>query len=230
MANLAIIPARGGSKRIPGKNIIDFMGRPIISYSIAAALGANCFDEVMVSTDNKKIARVANKYGASVPFMRSKKNSSDKATLVDVCLEVLEQYKKQNKEFEFVCLILPASPLILPERIKEGFSKLKKSRADVLMPVIKFSYPIERAFKKEKGRLKMVFPKNMFKNSQQFSESYHDSGQFYWFRSPAFMRNKKLFSPNMLALEIPESEAQDIDNKEDLKIAELKYKILFDLN
>jgi len=226
MSNLAIIPARGGSKRIPRKNIRNFLGAPLIKYSIDAAKRAKCFDEIMVSTDDDEIARVAKKYGAKIPFMRSRKNSSDKAVLVDVMIEVIEEYKKLGRHFDYFCCITPTAPLIDARRLELGFEILKKKNADEVMTVVSFSYPIQRAFRIKGGRLKMIWPENINKNSQDFEKTYHDAGQFYWLKTDSFIKQKRLFAKDTIALEIPESEAQDIDVEEDLKIAKLKYNLL----
>ena len=230
MKNLAIIPARGGSKRIPKKNIKDFLGYPIIKYSIAAAKKSKCFDEVMVSTDSVEIAKVAKKYGGKIPFMRSEGKSQDKSTLAEVLLEVLNDYKKIGKNFDYICCILPAAPLILPDKISQGLKLLKKKNAQALIPVVAFGYPIQRAFKIKNDRLKMISPVNINKNSQDLPKAYHDAGQFYWLKTENFLKEKKLFANDLMALEIPESQSQDIDVEEDLKIAKLKYKLLSDEN
>ena len=223
---VAIITARGGSKRIPRKNVKEFAGHPIIKYSIDAAIAAGCFDEIMVSTDDSEIAETAEKCGAKIPFMRSAETSGDFATTADVVLEVLSEYAKRGVQFEWACCIYPTAPFISAEKIKRGFEILKRSGSDSVVPIMRFSYPIQRAFKMENGKLSMIWPENRDKRSQDLLSAYHDAGQFYWTRVTAFLAKKNLFTDNTMGLEIPESEVQDIDSQEDWTIAELKYKIL----
>lgn len=225
--SIAVITARGGSKRIPRKNIKLFRGHPIIKYSIDAALKCNCFDEVMVSTDDKVIAEISVKLGAKVPFLRSEAASNDFATTPDVIEEVLMEYKKRNNSFEYCCCIYPTAALISAERLREGFNILKNKKADSVLPVVRFSYPIQRALKIEDGRLKMIWPENLNARSQDLMPAYHDAGQFYWLKVDSFLKHRKLFSDNTYPSEIPESEVQDIDNEEDWKIAEMKHQILY---
>src|SRR5690606_2388836 len=155
MANLAIIPARGGSKRIPKKNIKDFLGKPIMAYSIEAALNSKLFDEVMVSTDDEEIAIIAEKYGAKVPFLRSKDNANDFAVLADVVEEVQMKYSNKNKNFENICCILPTAPFVTPSKIIEGYDKLIEGEFVSVFPVLEFSFPIQRSLKIEKNKVAM---------------------------------------------------------------------------
>lgn len=224
--SIAIITARGGSKRIPRKNIRPFCGQPIISYSIQAALKSEIFEEVMVSTDDEEIAEIALKAGALVPFIRSEKNSNDYATTTDVIFEVLEQYKSQGRNFDFFCCIYPTAPFVTAEKLKEAHSLLLKSQAPVVVPVVSFSYPIQRALKIQNGLLSMIDPQNMNSRSQDLMPTYHDSGQFYFGRVAAFMETRNLFVKNPLPLIIPEIEVQDIDNEQDWQIAELKFRMM----
>lgn len=223
---LAIIPARGGSKRIPKKNIKDFNGKPIITYSINAALESGCFDEVMVSTDEKDIAKIAESKGAVVPFFRSKENSNDFAGLADVILEVLHLYEKENKFYKYCCCILPTAPFLTSDIIKRGFLKIKDASIDTVVSVLKFSYPIQRATVLKDGYLKMLWPENYNKRSQDLEDTYHDCGQFYWFKVDSFLKEKKLFSEKTYGLEISPLEAQDIDTMDDWELAELKFSLM----
>ncbi|MBL7892775.1 MAG: pseudaminic acid cytidylyltransferase [Bacteroidia bacterium] len=223
--SLAIIPARGKSKRIPRKNIKNFMGSPIIKYSIDAALLSNCFDEVMVSTDDMEIAEIAKKSGAKVPFIRSEQNSDDHSTTADVILEVLECYRKLNSEFTHVCCIYPTAPFVTAQKLIEARELLSNSGADSVIPVTMFSFPIFRSIKIEDGKIKMFWPEYMNSRSQDLPKAYHDCGQFYYLNTLKFEKSKKLFSDNSLPMIIPESEVQDIDNEEDWKIAEIKYEL-----
>ncbi len=223
---VAIITARGGSKRIPRKNIRDFMGQPILKYSIDAALTSHCFDEVVVSTDDREIRDISISFGAKVPFLRSKHTSDDFATTADVIEEVLLEYKKRGDNFEYCCCIYPTAPFLTSRRLKEAFDLLKERNADSVIPVVRFGYPIQRALKIEGGRLSMIRPENIDSRSQNLMPAYHDAGQFYWLDSTAFLKTRKIFTDNTVPIEITESEAQDLDNEEDWKMAQLKYKIL----
>ncbi len=225
---LAIITARGGSKRIPKKNIKNFLGQPIIKYSIDAALNAGCFSEVMVSTDSDEISDIALSLGAKVPFIRSTKTSDDFSTTADVILEVLSEYKKLGKEFSYCCCIYPTAPFITSEKLGVAYSKLVKSGADSVVPIVKFGFPILRSFKIENNLVKMNWPENMNVRSQDLPPAYHDCGQFYFFKVETFLKNKKIFTDYTVPYEMPESEVQDIDNDEDWKVAEIKYTFLLE--
>ncbi|WP_153638096.1 pseudaminic acid cytidylyltransferase [Prolixibacter sp. NT017] len=227
MSNLCIIPARGGSKRIPKKNVKDFLGKPIIAYSIVTALKSNLFDEVMVSTDDPEIAKTALKYGAKVPFMRSGENANDFATLTDVLIEVVNQYKKAGKFFENICCILPTAPLTTSTRIDEAFKKLVKEGLESSVPVVEFSYPILRALEFDQNyKLKMVWPEYVKTRSQDLKPTFHDTGSFYWVKEAALMEQKSLFCKNGGAIVLPENEVQDIDTLTDWRLAEMKYKLI----
>lgn len=221
--NLAIIPARGGSKRIEKKNIKLFCGKEIIIYSIINAIKSGLFSEIIVSTDDLEIAEIAKKNGAAVPFLRSKKNSNDHSTTMDVIFEVVDEYKKLNKTFSNVCCIYPTSPLLTKNELREGLEMLK-SGTDLVYPVTEFSYPVKRGLIINKdGYLKMKWPK--FKNvrSQDLQKMYHDAGRWYWFSEKGinfkkFKKAKPYLLKNILV--------QDIDNLEDWEVAEFKYKYL----
>ncbi|WP_378186041.1 pseudaminic acid cytidylyltransferase [Aquimarina sp. W85] len=228
MANLAIIPARGGSKRIPKKNIKLFLGKPIISNSIEAALNSNLFDEVMVSTDNSDVADIAIKYGAKVPFLRSEHNANDFATLSDVVKEVVLQYRNCGKTYEKICCILPTAPFINSNKIKKGFQELVSKKLDVVFPVIEFSYPIQRSLEFEEGKIKMVMREHLNSRSQDLPQRFHDTGQYYWIDVEAFLATGTLFTSNSGAIVISPLEAQDIDTETDWKLAELKYQLMLE--
>lgn len=224
--NLCIIPARGGSKRIPRKNIKHFLGKPIIAYSIEAAINSQLFDEVMVSTDDKEISDIAQQYGAKIPFLRSHKNADDHASTVDVLIEVLEDYKSRGKDFDYTCCIYPTAPLTKVEDLKQGFDKLNQNNLDVVFPAVKFSYPIWRSLKKEKNKFKMLWPVYQQSRSQDLEDAYHDAGQWYWFKPDQLIKTKSLFNENTSCLTLDETQVQDIDNETDWKLAELKYEHL----
>lgn len=227
MKSIAIITARGGSKRIPKKNIKDFMGKPMIAYAIEAGLESNVFEEVMVSTDCSEIAEVAKKYGAQVPFMRSEKTSDDFATTFDVLDEVLTEYRKIGKEFDTICCIYPCVPFLSSKTLKNAHDKLISSNNDALFPVVKYSFPIQRAFiMNSKNLLKYREPENAIKRSQDLEETYHDCGMFYYFKADKFYESNSLVLQKTMGYVINEMEMQDIDTDEDWKTAEMKYKIL----
>lgn len=224
--NIAIITARGGSKRIPRKNIKDFLGFPIIKYSIEAALESGCFDEVMVSTDDEEIAAVARSFGAKVPFMRSAENANDFAGTAEVISEVVKEYRKQGKIFEFLCCIYPTAPFVSAEILRQAMSVLRETDADCVLPVVAYSYPIQRSLKIENGRVMMLWPENYAKRSQDLLPTYHDSGQFYCMKANSLLNQMKLFAEDTVPIVVPESQVQDIDNEEDWMIAEIKYQLL----
>ncbi|MDD5571193.1 MAG: pseudaminic acid cytidylyltransferase [Bacteroidales bacterium] len=226
MKNIAIIPARGGSKRIPRKNIKDFLGKPIIAYSISAAINSQLFDEIMVSTDDNEIAEIAKQYGAKVPFMRSAKCSNDFATTIDVIDEVISCYEKTNIKFDNLCCIYPTAPLISPERLKESFALLNLKNYDSVFPVVPFSYPVLRGLRLNKERVQMVWPEHLNSRSQDLETIYHDAGQFYMAKTESMKLKKTLWTDNTGAIILSEMEVQDIDNEADWKLAELKYKLL----
>ena len=224
MSNLCIIPARGGSKRIPRKNIKLFLGKPIISYCIQAALETNLFDEVMVSTDDDEIKKIAIEFGAKVPFLRTNKNSNDFSTISDVLIEVIQKYKESGKFFENICCILPTAALIIPVKIIESFSKIINSNYKTVVPVIKFAYPIQRSLGLEKGALRMREIQHLRTRSQDLKDYYHDSGQFYWINTEYFLKEKEIFTDKTTSFELKEYEAQDVDTIDDWKMLEIKYK------
>ncbi len=224
---IAIITARGGSKRIPQKNIKLFLGKPLISYSISAALKSNIFERVLVSTDDERIANVAREYGAEVPFLRSKKNSDDYATTADVLVEVINELEARNDTYKYVCCIYPTAPFITPFKLKDSFEIFKKSKASSLIPVCQFSFPIQRSVKISEGVMIPAFPENMLKRSQDLETHYHDVGQFYWLNVEKFKNTQLMVNKDTRAYVISELEMQDIDNIDDWYLAEIKYKALF---
>ena len=227
MKCLAIIPARGGSKRIPHKNIKPFLGWPIIAYSIEAALGTGLFEEVMVSTDDTEIAEIARQEGASVPFLRSTENANDYATLADVLVEVVNVYKERGNEFDLICCLLPTAPLISSEDVRSAYDQLVMSTFDSICPVVAFSYPILRSLSiDEKGNLNMNWPEYRFSRSQDLRPAYHDSGTFYWIKTSSLLKDKKLLGENGTAIVLDEFRVQDIDTDTDWALAEMKYKLL----
>lgn len=223
---IAIIPARGGSKRIPKKNIKLFCGFPIIKYSIEAALNSKCFEEIIVSTDNQEIARTASSFGASVPFLRSPKTADDYSTIGEVALEVLEEYQKRGRKFSYFCCLLPTAPFIIPERIIEAYQLLHRTGAKAVLPVVRHSYPIQRALVIKNGSLEMISPENYLKRSQDLDPTFHDAGLFYWLETESFKNHKSFFPQGSMPIEINEMEVHDIDTLDDWETAELKYRII----
>ncbi len=221
---IAVITARGGSKRIPKKNIKDFCGKPIIAYSIEAAIDSKLFDEVMVSTDSGEIAEIARQYGANVPFMRSAKTADDHATTNDVLVEVFSEYEKRGQHFELAVCIYPTAPFVTAEKLREAVALLEKEDADQVMPVVRFSFPPQRAFVVREGHLQYQFPENASVRSQDLEPIYHDCGQFYVMKVDNILQGKPVVKN--VPLIVSELEVQDIDNEEDWKIAEMKYRYM----
>ena len=224
---VAIITARGGSKRIPRKNIKDFLGRPIIEYSIKAALEAGIFDEVMVSTDDEEIAEIAKNAGAKVPFMRSKDTANDFATTADVIAEVLQQYKTNDVEFDYVCCIYPTAPFVTAKCLKEAMEILMNGNSDSVVPVVKFGFPPQRGVIIQDGRVSFKWPEFAFARSQDLESMYHDCGQFYCLNIESFEKQKCLVMANTMPYIREEKEVQDIDTMEDWYLAEIKYRMLY---
>jgi len=226
MHKLCIIPARGGSKRIPRKNIKLFLGKPIIAYSIEAATASGLFDEIMVSTDDEEIAEIAKRYGAKVPFFRSKKNADDYATTIEVVKEVVDTYKKAGAEFQHICCLYPCAPFVTANKIQEAYTELLRGKYDSVFPVLEYSFPIQRAmrFSTDK-KIEMIQKEYIITRSQDLEKTYHDAGQFYWMQTQKVLPAEKLFTDNSGAIIITELEGQDIDNEMDWKLAELKFKL-----
>ena len=218
---IAIITARGGSKRIPKKNIRDFCGKPIIAYSIEAAIESDLFDEIMVSTDSEEIADIARKYGASVPFMRNEFTSGDFATTDDVLKEVLLEYQKRGIIFSQMACIYPTAPFVTAQKIKDSLKIMDEMKADAVYFVVKFSFPPQRAFVINNGILEYKYPEYEFTRSQDLEAIYHDCGQFYWMKPEHYLDGipEKVRIPYIVS----EMEVQDIDNETDWELAELKY-------
>jgi N-acylneuraminate cytidylyltransferase len=228
MSTVAIITARGGSKRIPRKNIRPFRGKPMLAWPLQAALASALFDEVMVSTDDVEIADVARQYGAVVPFLRSPRTADDFATTADVILEVLDMYRSRGRIFETACCIYPAAPFITAKALTEALASLQAGPFDVVMPVTAFGYTIWRSLRRdESGRVQLNWPENLNRRSQDLPPAYHDAGQFYWFRVEPFLRSRVLMGTNSGAIVLPETHVQDIDNESDWAMAEFKHQWIF---
>lgn len=228
MKNIAIITARGGSKRIPRKNIKEFCGKPIIAYSIEAALESGMFEEVMVSTDDDEIAAISQKYGAHVPFMRSAETASDYATTRDVLLEVLHEYAMVGTNFEYMTCIYPTAPFVTGRKLSDAMDMLLNSKGSLLIPVVKYSYPPQRSYVINDGKLKFKWEEYRYTRSQDLEDYYHEAGQFYCYKIDDYLANDGLIKDNIIPFILKESEVQDIDTMEDWKIAELKYNLMKD--
>ncbi len=225
MKLLAIIPARGGSKRIPRKNIRNFLGKPIIAYPIAAAIELGRFSGVCVPTDDVEIQKIAEDNGASVPFLRSAENSDDVATTASVLCEVVEAYQQQGQSFDIICCIYPTAPFVTANLLAQSLQQLVDCELDSVFPVLKYGFPIQRAVKLNDGKVAMVQTEHLHTRSQDLEDHYHDAGQFYWIRTQALVREKKLWTNNTGAMELDPMSAHDIDTISDWKAAEFKYQL-----
>lgn len=223
MKNLCIIPARGGSKRIPRKNIKEFLGKPIIAYSIETALETGLFTEVMVSTDDEEIAEVAKQYGAKVPFMRSVETANDFASTADVLKEVLAKYQELGQEFDNFCCFYATAPLVQSKDVVSAYERLQSSDFTCVYPVVQFSYPIWRCLDiADDGTMTRHWPEHENSRSQDLPKEYHDSGTFYWYKTKEWLSGKNKIG----GIIVDEVAVQDIDNETDWKLAEMKYKLL----
>lgn len=228
MKNIVIIPARGGSKRIPSKNIKNFLGKPIIAYSIEAALESGVFDEVMVSTDSEEIAEIARECGASVPFMRSAETAGDFATTADVMIEVLDRYKEEGKEFDNLSCVYSTAPFVTAEKLKNAYKTFVDADADTLLSVTGFSFPPQRGLVFDDDGVYVGFAQPEFANarSQDLTPMYHDCGQFYFAKVGSFYVNRSFVKGKTVPYILPGTQVQDIDNEEDWAMAEIKYRVM----
>lgn len=224
---LAIIPARGGSKRIPRKNIKPFCGKPMIAWSIEAALKSGCFDRVIVSTDDDEIAEVARQYGAEVPFMRPLELSDDHTGTIPVIRHAIEMINSQGRVVEQACCLYATAPFIQAEDLRRGLGILQGRRGDYAFSVTSYAFPIQRAIRlTPEGRVEMFNPEHFNTRSQDLEEAYHDAGQFYWGRADAWLQGKMIFSPASLPVMLPRHRVQDIDTPEDWVRAEWLFKAM----
>ncbi len=224
---LCIIPARGGSKRIPRKNIKLFNGKAIIAYSIEAAIQSTCFDKVIVSTDDMEIAEFAKKFGAEVPFLRPPELSNDYTGTLAVIKHAIEWFEENNQTFDAVCCIYATAPFLSAKSLRQAYALMLESESDYCFSVTRFPFPIQRAVKKTaNNRLQMFFSEHLNTRSQDLTEAYHDAGQFYWGKSEAFKQQKPLFSESATPYILPGHLVQDIDTPEDWVRAELMYQVI----
>ena len=224
---IAVIPARGGSKRIPRKNIKDFCGKPMIAYSIEAALQSGCFDKVVVSTDDLEIAEVAKQYGAEVPFMRPEELSNDYAGTIPVIRHAIEWYIQQGFDLELVCCLYATAPFVTPEYLQKGLQQLETTGAAYAFTVTSYAFPIQRAIKinSELG-VEMFNPESFNTRSQDLEEAWHDAGQFYWGKADAWLAGKVIFGPESTPVILPRHQVQDVDTPEDWVRAEWLLKAM----
>lgn len=224
---ICIIPARGGSKRIPRKNIKDFWGKPMIAYSIKAALKSGCFDRVIVSTDDLEIAQVAKTFGAEVPFMRPDELANDYAGTLSVIKHAIEWFEEHESKPSEICCLYATAPFVQASSIKQAYKQLQTTQADYCFSVTSFAFPIQRAIKiTQQQRIEMFFPEYFNTRSQNLEEAYHDAGQFYWGKAEAFKQLKPIFSEHASPFILPRHLVQDIDTQEDWLRAEMMYQVL----
>ena len=226
MSSIAIITARGGSKRIPKKNIRSFCGKPIIAYSIEAALESGLFDTVMVSTDSDEIAAVARRFGAEVPFMRSAATSNDHADTIDVLKEVLSEYEKRGVYPDTFCCIYPTAPFVTAEKLRDSFALLAQEDVNNVIPMVPFSFPPQRGMVQRGRYIVPAHPEHIGKRSQDLEPILHDCGQFYWCKVSAFHEDPNILANRTIPYLVPETEVQDIDNESDWELAEIKYRYM----
>ena len=227
MSVIAIIPARGGSKRIPGKNVRSFFGKPVIAYSIAAAKDAKVFDHIIVSTDSIQIAEVALQYHAEIPFIRPEELSDDETATEPVLIHAISWLREHGIEVDYFCCIYATAPFVRPEYILRGFDILKRHRAITAFSVTTYPYTAYKALRVDAdGRLKVIWPEYLHTGSNRLPTTYHDAGQFYWADTEKFLIEKTLFSSDSLPVVLPRNLVQDIDTPEDWDIAEQMYRVL----
>lgn len=225
MKNLCIIPARGGSKRIPRKNVRLFLGKPMLAYSIETAKQSGLFEEIMVSTDDEEIAEVACRYGANVPFMRSAETASDFATTADVLREVLAKYLELGRSFDNFCCFYATAPLVQSKDVVSAFVLLQQFDFTCVYPVVQFSYPIWRCLDlAEDGTMTRHWPQFENSRSQDLPKEYHDTGTFYWYKTKEWLMGKAKIG----GIKVDETTIQDIDTETDWKLAEMKFKLLYE--
>lgn len=224
---IAVIPARGGSKRIPRKNIRDFCGLPMITRSIQVARESGCFDRILVSTDDAEIAEVARTYGAEVPFLRPAALSDDHTDTIPVVAHAIEQLQQGGTAPDEVCCIYATAPFIQADDLRRGLDLLRQQQADYAFTVTSYPFPIQRAVRiNATGQVEMFQPEHFATRSQDLEEAYHDAGQFYWGRAEAWLTGQPVFAGKSVPVLLPRSRVQDIDTPEDWVRAELLYRLL----
>ncbi len=224
---LAIIPARGGSKRIPRKNIKPFCGKPMIAWSIEAALTSDCFDQIIVSTDDQEIADIAIEQGASVPFIRPAELSDDQTGTIPVIRHAIDWFNKQGTPVEQACCLYATAPFVQAKDIQQGLEVLQQNQCDYAFSVTSYAFPIQRAIRLNgNGRVEMFNPEHFNTRSQDLEEAFHDAGQFYWGQAQAWLDGRVIFTPNSVPVLLPRHRVQDIDTLEDWVRAEWLFKAM----
>jgi len=227
MSVVAVIPARGGSKRIPHKNIKSFCGKPMIAYSIEAAKNAGIFDRIIVSTDSKEIASIAKDFGAEIPFMRPVELADDFTGTDAVILHALKRLMEDGEKIDYICCIYATAPFVKTEYIIKGYNLLCDKNSTSCFSVTTYPFPIFRSLKiNDKDRLEMFLPEYMETRSQDLPEAYHDAGQFYWADVKSYLKEKQFYSKNVAPVILPRYLVQDIDTPEDWETAEKMYSVL----
>ncbi|WEJ63359.1 pseudaminic acid cytidylyltransferase [Thiomicrorhabdus lithotrophica] len=227
--NICVIPARGGSKRIQNKNIKEFSGKPIIAWSIETALASGCFDQVIVTTDDPKIAEVARFYGAKVPFFRPAELSDDYTGTVAVIQHAVNWFIENERAPDYVCCLYATAPFVQTEDLRAGLAKIKSTQSDYVFTVASFESPIQRAIKiNAQGRVEMFSPELINERSQDLDEAYYNAGQFYWGQADAWLQGRRVMTGDSVPLVIPRGQVQDIDTPEDWEHAELLFGWLQD--
>lgn len=224
MKNLCVIPARKGSKRIKNKNILNFFGKPIINYAIQNAIKSKLFDKVIVSTDSEKIAKISKNAGASIPYIRNKKLSYGSVGIYDVVKDVIEYECKNGLIYDYVCCVLPASPMLNYKLIKKTYEKAKKNKKNYLVTCVKYPSPLLKSFKIIKNKIKLNFPSYINKQSQNLDENYHDAGQLYWASNETWNKKKHIINNGAFVYQLKLGETWDIDDKDDLEIAKILFR------
>jgi pseudaminic acid cytidylyltransferase len=228
--NLAIIPARGGSKRIPEKNIRSFAGKPMIAHSIEIALSSDLFDHVVVSTDDEKISEIAIRYGAEVPFRRPAELSDDWTPTIPVISHAIQWYQRQGKPVDYACCIYATAPFIQLRDLKMGYDLMRERNAAYAFTVTRYAHPIQRALIiEDAGGVQPLYPEHRMTRSQDLPQTFHDAGQFYWGAAQAFLKGLPFYDSHSVPVILPHYLAQDIDTWEDWQQAELLYKVLPEL-
>lgn len=224
---VAIIPARGGSKRIPRKNVRLFAGKPIIAHSIGAALDSGCFDRVIVSTDDVEIAAVAREWGAETPFVRPPELADDHTGTNAVVKHAINWLAEQGTPADYACCIYATAPFVQARYLQEGLARLLERRRGYAFSVTSFPFPIQRAIRiNAEGAVEAIWPENIFRRSQDLEEAFHDAGQFYWGTTDAYLTDAVVFSPASIPIVLPRHLVQDIDTFEDWRRAELMFRVI----
>jgi N-acylneuraminate cytidylyltransferase len=227
MSRVAIIPARGGSKRIPRKNVKDFCGKPMIAWSIEAAKASGCFEQIIVSTDDHEIAKVASEWGATVPFLRPAKLSDDFTGTLPVIRHAVEWLNQNDCPVEYACCLYATAPFVSAADLKQGLQLIQDSGSSYAFSVTSYAFPIQRAIRiTDNGRVAMFNPEHFQTRSQDLEEAWHDAGQFYWGTAEAWCEERAIFGEDSVPVKLPRHRVQDIDTPEDWSRAEWLFRAM----